>query len=75
MSNKQKLILTIKDLQALQNADYNVQNLSEMTLTVISGGISSIKVLSKSVLLIKFETGEIRLDITSDDLLMLEHME
>ena len=75
MSNIQKLILTIKDLQALQSIDYNVQNLSEMTLTVISGGISSIKVLSKSVLLIKFETGEIRLDITSDDLLMLEHME
>ena len=75
MSDVPQLILTIKDPQVIQSVNFERQNLGEISLSIISGKIISIQVISGLILVIKFETGEIRLDIANDDLLKLEYME
>lgn len=68
MSNQKKLILTIKNPQALVRSHWDTVNSNEFTLELLSGIIRSIKVLYNSVLVIQFETGELRLDIGMNDL-------
>ena len=68
MSNQKKLILTIKDPQALVRSNWDTVNSNEFTLELLSGIIRSIQVLYNSVLVIQFETGELRLDIGMNDL-------
>ncbi|MHA1971895.1 MAG: hypothetical protein ACTSW1_02810 [Candidatus Hodarchaeales archaeon] len=68
MSQQRKLILTITNPEALQSACLDKNNANEFLIEVISGKISSIKVISSSVLVIKFETGVLRLDIDKNDL-------
>ena len=75
MSDLKKLILTIVDPQAVTNVNLSRKNPSELTLLVMSGNILSIIMLADSVLVIRFETGELRIDLTSEDLNKLEFME
>ena len=63
MSSNQKLLLSIKNPSAITNVEGNFLNKAEFLLDIIIGNIKSVKIFSDSVLLITFDTGEIRLDI------------
>ncbi|MHA2174976.1 MAG: hypothetical protein ACXACP_00815 [Candidatus Hodarchaeales archaeon] len=68
MFNNRKLILTMNNPNAVQSSHWDMLNSKEFTLTVVTGKITEIKIVSNSVLVIKFETGELRLDIGKNDL-------
>ncbi|MHA1214716.1 MAG: hypothetical protein ACTSPG_05430 [Candidatus Hodarchaeales archaeon] len=75
MSHQRKLILTIRNPEALQSACWDKKNANEFLIEVFSGEITSIKVISNSVLVIKFETGELRLDIDKKDLNKIQEVD
>ena len=75
MSNQKKLILTINDPQALLISHWDKVNSNELTIELLSGTIKSIQVLYNSVLVIQFETGELRLDIAMNDLKSVKFVE
>jgi hypothetical protein len=75
MSNQGKLILTIANPDAVQNSHWDKTTTNEFTLTAIAGKITEIKVVSGTVLIIKFETGELRLDIGTCDLKNIKNVD
>ncbi|MHA2226870.1 MAG: hypothetical protein ACXAC8_16775 [Candidatus Hodarchaeales archaeon] len=75
MSNQKKLFITISDPQALQSSHWDKVNSNEFTLELLSGNIKSIQVHYNSVLVVQFETGEIRLDIGMNDLKSVKFVE
>lgn len=75
MSNQRKVILTINNPDAVQKSYWDRTITNEFTLTAITGKIIEIKVVAKAVLLIKFETGELRLDIETSDLKNMKNVD
>ena len=75
MSNQGKVILTINNPDAVQNSYWDRTTTNEFTLTAITGKIIEMKVVSKAVLIIKFETGELRLDIETSDLKNIKNVD
>ncbi len=75
MSNKRKLILTLNNPDAVQSSQWDKTTSNEFTLIAVIGEIRAVSVVSKSILVIKFETGELRLDIDTDDLKNIKNVE
>ncbi|MHA1975843.1 MAG: hypothetical protein ACW98I_02950 [Candidatus Hodarchaeales archaeon] len=75
MSNQRKLILTLNNPDAVQKSHWDRLNMNEFTLTAVTGTINELKVVSEAVLVIKFETGELRLDIGMNDLKNMKNVE
>jgi hypothetical protein len=75
MAKIRKLVLTISDHEAVQAINWDKLTSTEFSLIVVIGELNDIKVVSKSVLVLEFETGELRLDIDLNNLNKLKNVE
>ena len=69
------LLLAFQDPNVIQTTHIKKGIRSEFTLTLDSGKITSVQIISYLVLIIQFQTGELRLDIDKDDFLKIEYKE
>ena len=74
-NNQRKLVLTLSDPDAVQSTSLDKINSNEFILVAVIGKINEIKIVSKAVFIVKFETGEIRLDIGMNDLKNMKNVD
>ncbi len=75
MGNIQKLVLTLSDQDALQTIHCDKLTSTEFSLVAVMGEIEEIKLVSESVLVLNFETGELRLDIDLTNVKNMKNVE
>ncbi|MFW9993049.1 MAG: hypothetical protein ACFFD4_13480 [Candidatus Odinarchaeota archaeon] len=68
MSKPRELILTVKNIEALRNIHWDKDGVDGFTLSVMSGKIHSVNIISGRVLSIVFDSGKLLIDIQKDDL-------
>ncbi len=69
------MILMIKDIDSIKDIRYNRNSSEELTIAISTGKIESITLTSKAVLSIKFNNGELLLDIDDSELKKIEYKE
>lgn len=68
MAKVRKLVLTLNNQDAAQSIHWDKLSSNAITLIAVMGESPKVKMVSDSVLIINFETGELRLDIDLDNL-------
>ncbi len=63
MAKIQKLILSLSNQEAIQSLSWDKTLSNNFALIVAMDKVNQIKIVSESILVIEFETGELRLDI------------
>ena len=71
MSDNQKLLLNFNNPSVITNICGDFLNNNNFSLDAIIGDITSVEIISNSVLIIRFDMGELRLDINKNSLLKL----
>lgn len=73
MSEPREMILMIKSTDTIRDIRYNKDSSEELTIAISTGKIESITLTSKAVLSIKFNNGELLLDIDDSELKKIEY--